>query len=167
MKPRTFTRSPDGAMLGGVCTGIGRAYDVNPMVIRLIFVLLTAFGGLGVLAYLALWIVAPATGAEDEAGAAGATEAATTAAAVSASRAELDEAARHAAEAARHAAEAARAAAVVAIAAADQLARSTIEALRLDPAPAHPPPATHPPPAASAQPAPSAEAPGPGEPPAQ
>lgn len=52
-------RSRSDRILGGVCGGLGPYFDVDPVLIRLVFVLL-ALGGVGVLAYLILWLIIPA-----------------------------------------------------------------------------------------------------------
>ncbi len=47
-------------MLGGVCAGIGIHLDVDPTVIRLVWVALTLLSlGTGILVYLAAWILMP------------------------------------------------------------------------------------------------------------
>ena len=47
-------------MLGGVCSGVARYFDLDPTVIRLAYVLLTLFTCFsGILAYIILWIVIP------------------------------------------------------------------------------------------------------------
>ena len=38
-------RSRDERMLGGVCGGLGEFFSIDPTLIRLLFVLLTIFGG--------------------------------------------------------------------------------------------------------------------------
>jgi phage shock protein C len=55
-----MTRVRDGRMLGGVCTGLGRYFDVDPVVVRLAMVLFTFVGGAGLAFYLAAWILIPA-----------------------------------------------------------------------------------------------------------
>jgi len=52
-------RDPDNRMLGGVCAGMGCYWNLDPWVIRVIFIALTLAGGLGILTYLILWIVLP------------------------------------------------------------------------------------------------------------
>ena len=52
-------RSESDRMLGGVCGGLGDYLGVDSTFIRLFFVLLFFGSGVGVLAYLALWIVMP------------------------------------------------------------------------------------------------------------
>ena len=54
-----LTRSQDDRILGGVCGGLGRYLNVDPVLVRLAFVLFTLAGGAGALAYLILLIVMP------------------------------------------------------------------------------------------------------------
>lgn len=47
-------------MLGGVCGGLGEHLDVDPSIIRLIWVVVTAFSlGIGLIVYIAAWIIIP------------------------------------------------------------------------------------------------------------
>lgn len=52
-------RSRSDVMIAGVCSGLARYLEVDPTVLRLVFVLLlfAGFGGLWI--YLVLWIVMP------------------------------------------------------------------------------------------------------------
>lgn len=52
-------RNHTGAMLGGVCSGLASYLKIDPVWVRLFFVLLAVTSGIGVLAYLILWIVIP------------------------------------------------------------------------------------------------------------
>lgn len=52
-------RSVKNKMLGGVCSGIGDYLDIDPTIIRLLFVILTFAGFAGGLAYLIAWLVIP------------------------------------------------------------------------------------------------------------
>jgi phage shock protein C len=46
--------------LGGVCGGLGEYFEKDPTVIRILFVLLTLLSfGLGLVAYIAMWLVMP------------------------------------------------------------------------------------------------------------
>jgi phage shock protein PspC (stress-responsive transcriptional regulator) len=54
-----LTRSRTDVMIGGVCSGLGKYFKIDPTLVRLIFVLLTLAGGSGVLVYFILWIVIP------------------------------------------------------------------------------------------------------------
>jgi phage shock protein C len=62
MPQRTLYRSREERMLAGVCGGIGEYFAVDPTLVRLVFVLLAVFSGVGVLAYVVLWIVVPEEG---------------------------------------------------------------------------------------------------------
>jgi phage shock protein PspC (stress-responsive transcriptional regulator) len=52
-------RDPDHRMIGGVCSGMGAYWNMDPWIVRLIFVVVTMLGGLGLLVYLILYIVLP------------------------------------------------------------------------------------------------------------
>jgi phage shock protein PspC (stress-responsive transcriptional regulator) len=52
-------RDPDNRVIGGVCSGIGAYWDIDPVIVRIIFIALVLAGGLGVLVYLILYIVIP------------------------------------------------------------------------------------------------------------
>ncbi len=52
-------RDPDKRIIGGVCSGMGAYWDIEPWIIRVIFVALSLAGGLGILVYLILYIVLP------------------------------------------------------------------------------------------------------------
>lgn len=66
--PRRFRRSARDRKLAGVAGGIGRALGVDPILIRVVFVVLTIFGGTGVGLYAAGWLLLPDD--QDEASAA-------------------------------------------------------------------------------------------------
>jgi phage shock protein PspC (stress-responsive transcriptional regulator) len=52
-------------MVAGVCGGLGRHLDIDPVVFRILFVLLTFFGGFGLLAYAAAWLFVPDDGEQE------------------------------------------------------------------------------------------------------
>src|SRR6185369_783645 len=52
-------RSETDRILGGVAGGLADFFDVDSTLVRIIFVLLTLFGGGGLLIYLLLWILVP------------------------------------------------------------------------------------------------------------
>ena len=56
---KKLTRSRTDSMLCGVCGGLGAYFDFDPNIIRLIFVVLAVAPGIGVPAYLALWLLVP------------------------------------------------------------------------------------------------------------
>jgi phage shock protein PspC (stress-responsive transcriptional regulator) len=52
-------RDPDKRLLGGVCAGMGAYWNLDPWLVRLIFVILALAGGIGIITYLILWVVLP------------------------------------------------------------------------------------------------------------
>lgn len=59
MSKARLYRSKSSRVIGGVSGGIGEFFDIDPVIIRIIFVLLTIFGGSGILIYVIMWIVIP------------------------------------------------------------------------------------------------------------
>ena len=58
--PRRLYRSRQDKMLGGVSAGLAAYFDIDPVLVRLIWVLGSIFsGGMLALAYIVLWIVVP------------------------------------------------------------------------------------------------------------
>ena len=61
-------RSKNDRILGGVCAGLGEHLDVDPMVIRLIWAVVTLISfGTGIIVCILAWIIIP----EDDTGGAG------------------------------------------------------------------------------------------------
>ncbi len=52
-------KSSTSRVIAGVCGGLGEYFGVDATIVRLLFVLLAIFHGIGVLAYIVLWIVMP------------------------------------------------------------------------------------------------------------
>jgi len=52
-------RSADDRVIGGVCGGLGRYFDTDPLWFRLGFVVVTLAGGAGILIYLIAWLIIP------------------------------------------------------------------------------------------------------------
>jgi phage shock protein PspC (stress-responsive transcriptional regulator) len=61
-EPRRLTRSGADAIIGGVGSGLGRYFGLDPLLFRVAFVVLSFAGGFGVLAYLLLLAFMPADG---------------------------------------------------------------------------------------------------------
>ncbi len=55
-------RLPGQSPVAGVAAGFGRRYGVDPVLIRVAFVVSTIFGGAGIVLYLAAWLLLPAAG---------------------------------------------------------------------------------------------------------
>ncbi len=56
---RRLYRDGDNRVLGGVCSGLGAYFNIDPVILRVIFVLVLFMGGASILLYLILWIVVP------------------------------------------------------------------------------------------------------------
>ena len=59
MKMKRLYRSPDERKIAGVCGGLGEFLDIDPVFFRALFVVLAFIAGLGILLYIALWLVMP------------------------------------------------------------------------------------------------------------
>ncbi len=57
--PRRLTRSSTDRLLGGVSSGLGRYFGIDPVLFRIAFAVLTLVGGVGALAYLGAWLFIP------------------------------------------------------------------------------------------------------------
>jgi len=56
---RPLKRSKTNKILGGVCGGLGDYFHVDPVLVRIAFIILTIGVGWGVLLYIILWIAVP------------------------------------------------------------------------------------------------------------
>ncbi len=56
---RRLYRSTTNKVLGGVCNGMAKYFNMDPTIVRLLWVLFTLVGGAGILAYIICWIVIP------------------------------------------------------------------------------------------------------------
>ncbi len=59
---KRLVRRLDGRMLAGVCAGIADYTDIDVNLVRLGFVVASFLGFVGVLAYLAAWVILPEEG---------------------------------------------------------------------------------------------------------
>ena len=62
---KELRRSKSDRMVAGVCGGLGHYFDVNPVLYRVGFVVLTFFGGAGLLIYAACALVIPNEGEKE------------------------------------------------------------------------------------------------------
>lgn len=58
MKKRLY-KSRDDQKIDGVCAGIAKYFDIDPTIVRLLWVLVTLCGGAGVIAYIVCALVIP------------------------------------------------------------------------------------------------------------
>ncbi len=56
---KRFYLSETDKKIGGVCGGLAEYFDVDSLIVRIIFVVLVLGYGTGLLAYLLLWLLAP------------------------------------------------------------------------------------------------------------
>jgi phage shock protein C len=56
---KKLNRSTDNRWLAGVCGGLAKYFDVDPTLVRVIFVVLALIGLGGVIIYLLLWVIIP------------------------------------------------------------------------------------------------------------
>jgi phage shock protein PspC (stress-responsive transcriptional regulator) len=59
MNAKKLYRSRKDKMLGGVAGGVAEYFDIDPTLVRIIFIVALFFGGGGFLAYIIMWIVVP------------------------------------------------------------------------------------------------------------
>ncbi len=62
MADRRLQRDREQGMIGGVCADLAAHFDYDVTLLRVVTVLLTFVGGIGVVAYLALWVLLPEAG---------------------------------------------------------------------------------------------------------
>ena len=55
-------RPREGRYLAGVCAAIGRATNTDPVLWRVLLAVLGFFGGIGILVYVAAWLIIPGEG---------------------------------------------------------------------------------------------------------
>jgi phage shock protein C len=56
---KRLMRSSRDKKLGGVCAGLAEYFDVDPTLIRVVWLIALFCGGVGLLLYIILWIVLP------------------------------------------------------------------------------------------------------------
>ena len=55
-------RARQGRAFAGVAEGLSRHFDIDPIIVRVVFAALTFFGGAGLVLYLILWLTVPMEG---------------------------------------------------------------------------------------------------------
>lgn len=58
-RPKRLYRSRKNRVLAGVCGGLGEYFNIDPVIIRLIWAVLVLVWGVGILAYLLAWLIIP------------------------------------------------------------------------------------------------------------
>ena len=53
-------RNTQNKMIAGVCSGLAEYFEIDPTLMRLIWVAMLLLAGTGILAYIIAWIIIPA-----------------------------------------------------------------------------------------------------------
>lgn len=56
---KRLTRPKNNKIIAGVCAGFANYFNVDPVIIRIIWLILLLFFGVGLFAYLILWLIMP------------------------------------------------------------------------------------------------------------
>ncbi len=56
---KKFYRSRKNRVIAGICGGLAGYFDVDPIIVRLITLILVLSAGAGLIAYIIAWIVVP------------------------------------------------------------------------------------------------------------
>lgn len=56
---RRLYRSQKDKIIGGVAGGLGEYFEIDPVIVRIIFVAVAVAGGWGIIAYILCWIIIP------------------------------------------------------------------------------------------------------------
>jgi phage shock protein C len=56
---RKLYRSKSNRQVAGVCGGLAEYFNLDPTLIRVLFIILAVLGGSGVILYVAMWIIVP------------------------------------------------------------------------------------------------------------
>ncbi len=65
MATKRLYRSRTDRIIAGVCGGLGNYFDIDPIFIRLLFIVFTLVGGSGILLYFLAWILIPEESLKD------------------------------------------------------------------------------------------------------
>lgn len=57
--PKRLMRAREGRKIAGVCKGFAQYFDLDVAIVRIVWAVCSLFGLLGVIAYVAAWIIVP------------------------------------------------------------------------------------------------------------
>jgi phage shock protein C len=52
-------RSGKNRVLGGVCGGLGEYFNIDPVIVRILWIVFSLLYGAGILVYIIAWIIIP------------------------------------------------------------------------------------------------------------
>ncbi len=61
---KRLVRNVQDKKIAGVCAGLADYLDIDPTLVRALWILFTLLGGSGIIAYLILWLIIPESGTE-------------------------------------------------------------------------------------------------------
>ena len=61
---KRLVRNVQDKKIAGVCAGLADYFDIDPTLVRALWILFTLLGGSGVLAYIILWVIMHEAGTE-------------------------------------------------------------------------------------------------------
>lgn len=56
---KKLRRSRKDKVIAGICGGLGEYFNVDPVVFRIIFIIIALPGGISILLYFLMWVVIP------------------------------------------------------------------------------------------------------------
>jgi len=59
LREKRLYRQPANQMIGGVCTGLGEYFEIDPVIARVLFVIALFMFSMGLWLYIILWIIIP------------------------------------------------------------------------------------------------------------
>jgi len=59
LREKRMYRQPKDKMIGGVCSGLSEYFEIDPVILRVLFVCAFFMGGMGFFLYIVLWILIP------------------------------------------------------------------------------------------------------------
>ena len=59
METKRIYRSKYDRVLGGVCSGLGNYFNIDPVLVRVLWAVSFFVGGVGLLGYIIAWIIIP------------------------------------------------------------------------------------------------------------
>ena len=65
MQNKKLYRSEKNRVIAGVCGGLGEYLNIDPTIVRLIFIVFSVWGGSGILIYLLAWVLVPTESSVD------------------------------------------------------------------------------------------------------
>jgi phage shock protein PspC (stress-responsive transcriptional regulator) len=63
--PMQMRRSRDDRYIAGVCGGLARYLNIDPIIVRVVMAALVVVGGVGIVVYIAAWLLAPEDGSDE------------------------------------------------------------------------------------------------------